>query len=203
MGNSSSFSHFLVEAEGFARLREAMMEDRHCHDQTLALLTMAIGEVVETVTGADPLADLRARLHQWSREVDRGRELLGAVTAARAAVERRTDQRATRRLGLLANVLRRDQLREQRRQRVRNGDNVFIDSDEEAALRSGSLPCTAGPGRNVTAGPSRTQPALTVLNHDRSDVPREHRLVPIEWQDENKESGFRVVPAYDLTFEDD
>ena len=61
--------------------RQAVL-DCCANARTHALLTMAMGEVVETVTGNDPLADLRARLRQWSRDSTVGRELLGAVTAA-------------------------------------------------------------------------------------------------------------------------
>jgi hypothetical protein len=104
----------------------------------------------------------------------------------------RTDQRATRSAGPLTNVLRRDQLRERRRQRVREGDGVFIDSSDEEALRTGRPPRSAGQRRNATPGPSRTQ-----------RIPRRDRLVPIEVEDENEESGFRVVPAIDLTFDSD
>ena len=166
--------------------------ERRDNNRTNAMLVMAMGEVVEMITRDDPLVDLRERLRQWEGEANVGRSLSGAVRTARMTVAGRTDQRATRNAGPLGNVLRRDQLREARRQRVRAGDGVFIDSDDERALRSGRPPHVTGRGWNATPGPSGTQ-----------DIPVADRLVPIEVRDENEESGFWVVPAVDLTRDSD
>ena len=54
----------------------------------------------------------------------------------------------------------------------------------------------------MTAGPSRLQPVAVARNH-HGEVPREHRLIPVEWLAPEEESGFRVVPVYDLTFDEE
>ena len=169
-----------------------LVEDRRYSNRTNAMLVLAMGEIVDMITDEDPLTEIREGLRVWAREADRGRDLSGAVRTARTTVAGRTDQRATRSAGPLGNVLRRDQLRERRRQRVREGDGIFIDDSDEEALRTGRPPRPAGQRRNATPGPSGTQ-----------DIPRRDRLVPIEVVDENEESGFRVVPAIDLTYESD
>ena len=194
----------------YSRLEETVGEltrqavlDRRCYDRTHALLTLAMGEVVETVTGEDPLAELRVRLRQWSRESTVGRELSGAVTVASQAVQRRTDQRATRRSGPIDTLRERwEQLREDRRRRVHEGEADFIDSADEAALRSGGMPRGSRPGRVPTPGPSGLQP-IAVAHNRHGEVPREHRLIPVEWPAPEEESGFRVVPVYDLTRSDE
>ena len=188
--------------ETVGELQRQAVLDRRRYDRDLALITMAMGEMVETMTGQDPLADLRDRLRQWSRESDRGLELSGAVTAARQRVERVSGQRANRRSGPLPSRERRERLREERRRQVRDGENIFIDSDDERALASGQTPAPAPVERAPTPGPSRLPDARPSPWAGR-DVPREHCLIPVEWPDENEESGFRVVPTYDLTFDED
>ena len=97
---------------------------------------------------------------------------------------------------------------EERRWRAREGDNIFIDDSDEEALRTGRMP-TAGPsGRSDTPIPSGgihfvPPPRFGRLSSKewRALAPAE-RLVPIEVPDENEESGFRVVPAVDLTGDD-
>ena len=97
---------------------------------------------------------------------------------------------------------------EERRRRVREGDNIFIDNSDEEALRTGRM-LTAGPsGRSDTPIPSGgihyiPPPRFGRLSsEERCALAPAERLVPIEVPDENKESGFRVVPAIDLTGDD-
>ena len=103
---------------------------------------------------------------------------------------------------------RRETASEKRRRRVREGDNIFIDDSDEEALRTGRMP-TAGPfGRSDTPIPSggiRYVPPPRfgrLSSEERRSLAPVERLVPIEVPDENEESGFRVVPAVDLTGDD-
>ena len=103
---------------------------------------------------------------------------------------------------------RRETASEERRQRVREGDNIFIDNSDEEALRTGRMPTARSSGRSDTPIPSggiRFIPPSRFgrlsSEEQRALAPAE-RLVPIEVPDENEESGFRVVPAVDLTEDD-
>ena len=93
---------------------------------------------------------------------------------------------------------------EERRRRVREGDDIFIDDSDEEALRTGRMPTAGLSGRSDTPVPSGgirfiPPPQIGRLSSEerRALAPAE-RLVPIEVPDENEESRFRVVPAVDF-----
>ena len=97
---------------------------------------------------------------------------------------------------------------EECRRRVHEGDNTFIDDSDKEALRTGRMP-TVGPSRRsdtpIPSGGIRFVPPprfRRLSSVERWALAPAERLVPIEVPDENKESGFRVVPAIDLTEDD-
>ena len=104
--------------------------------------------------------------------------------------------------------VRRIKFHDKHHQRVCEGDNIFIDNSDKEALRTGRMP-TAGPsGRSDTPIPSggihfvpppRFRRLSSVENWALAPA---ECLVPIEVPDENKESGFQVVPTVDLTEDD-
>jgi hypothetical protein len=110
----------------------------------------------------------------------------------------RTGQRAHWTSGPSANA---ERLREQRRQRVREGENLFIDPADEEALRTGISPQALGSGRRRSPSPIPIPPPQPVPSFRRL---RSHeRLVPIEWPSQDEEDGgFTVEAAIDLTGDD-
>ena len=86
------------------------------------------------------------------------------------------------------------------RRQVCDGDNIFIDDADEEALRTGGLP-VAGPSRRHSS-PRPPHVPMPVPRFRRLSSVERLTMVPIEVPDENEESGFRVVPAIDLTRED-
>ena len=103
---------------------------------------------------------------------------------------------------------RRETASEECCRRVHEGDNIFIDDSDEEALRTGRM-LTAGPSRRSdTSIPSGCIHFIPPPHFGRLSSEERHALapaeclVPIEVPDENEESGFRVVPAVDLTGDD-
>jgi hypothetical protein len=178
-------------------------ETKTRYERDLALIIVSLGETVNTVSGVDPLAQVREDVRRWERESAAGQALTARVELARQQVAGgpgpvRTGQRARRTSGPSANA---ERLREQRRQRVREGENLFIDPADEEALRTGGSPQASGSGRRRSPSPIPIPPPQPVPSFRRL---RSHeRLVPIEWPSQDEEDGgFTVEVAIDLTGDD-
>ena len=201
---SSSFDEinnkFLSLQQTINELNTQLTDQRRSHENDMALMMVCLGDLVTMISGVDPLNAIRDRVRQWETTVT-GEALNMGVRRADAVVAR-TDQRARRRSGPLPvaerlATRRSVQAREERRRRVRDGDNVFIDSSDDDALRTGGMPA-AGPSRRPdTPHPIRVPPVMPVPSFGR--LPSRERLVPIEVPDDAASSGFRVVAAVDLT----
>jgi hypothetical protein len=179
-------------------------ETKTRYERDLALIIVSLGETVNTVSGVDPLAQIREDVRRWERESAAGQALTARVERAQQLVgvaqvgPVRTGQRARRSSGPLANA---ERLREQRRQRVRNGEGIFIDPADEEALSTGGAPQASGSGRRRSPSPIPIPPPQPVPSFRRL---RSHeRLVPIEWPSlDEEDGGFTVEAAIDLTGED-
>ena len=103
---------------------------------------------------------------------------------------------------------RRETSSEERCRRVCEGDVIFIDDSDEEALRTGRMPMAGPSRRSDTPIPSGSihfvlPPRFRRLSSaEHQALAPAERLVPIEVPDENKESGFQVVLAVDLTEDD-
>ena len=83
---------------------------------------------------------------------------------------------------------------------VCDGDNIFINDADEEVLRTGGPPVAGPSGRHSSPHPLHVP--MPVPRFRRLSSAERLMMVLIEVPDKNEESGFRVVPAIDLTRED-